>query len=1260
MCNVCLLVGLALAAPTVTVVDTFDTVAPWSVHADGGGGLTFGLERAQTVSPPGALRLRYQPAGTPGWGNLVRRFTLPKDARALVFQLRVVAAEPGAAMHVWLVEADGDMHMTQLRVDQRGVEDLERDRWWRVRIPLSALTYQPRGDRKPDLGRVDKLLLGCNFAGLEVLVDDLGVECGPPPANVPLPLSPTWAPADGPRGRVALLDEPDLPRTPGGFDPAALAALLTGHGYGATRLRAGDLADPQRFARAGFDLLLVNAPGFPVAAKEALLAYLKAGGAVFSCGGYAFDRPQVLTDAGWQDAGADSDPRGRLNARYGKPGDTMALEPLQIGLFDPTVRLTQVSAAELGGRRVEGRWEGLAGVSQAGLNSPVFPDQYGETEPLGQTFDRWGRPRGALGVLVQHFAGPFAGAAWGGVGVTNRWPFAPEAFGPAPLLAALDKLVSGVYVHSLRPEPVFVKAGERAQVRLTLANRGRRSVNARLRVSAGGVTLAESLVDLAAGTSREVSADWQPGPTAEDLLRADAVALVDERPVDERSCWLCVEQPAVVARGRALAFRGNYFESAGRPLFLTGTNQTGLMWHTPREHPATWDLDFQQMEDRGLMVWRVLHFSPFAARGPAGKGLDPLLLGQEPPLKLQRQTDAIVQLAQKHGVVLFIACHDWIPLSLTDEQLAAQRAWNRFWSSRYRQVPGLIWDLQNEPTVDWDLAHPPAHVLKLWSAFQAERGYQLAGPPRPGTAWSDLGGVAYEQFRGWLLDRWIRENVAGLKEGNPAALATVGYLQMRAPADKVGSARLLDFSNTHSYDGSRQFATSLRFADRRAIGKGLTLGEFGARFFHGLRVNGGDGEAGDQDRRLFNTTVGLTLGSGGAMALNWCWRGMDDVVFPWELLRSDRVPRPSAVDFRALTLAFRGLEPVYEPPAVYLLLPDSHRLGPRFNELDAALARSVDALTTLGRPFALLGEDDPLPPAAKVVLWPLPYCPSDATFERVARWVEAGGRLYFSGDLGFDLQRHYTRGARLARLGLPPALGRDPFAPTEGSQAPLSSAVGHGQVTYVPQPVELRDGGRVRALYESFLQAAGVAPWPLEPNSADVQAGVVPCRDGSQAVLAANWGAPRALGCGPLSLRVDREQLGWAHLGRDGAVLGVLAQGDVSCRGPVVSGGGPLLVLSRDGEDLRDSAALAVVPLSAGRVVLHSRHNWVAPVAVLGEVRAGAWQELGRLPLRTDGGELALDLAEDMLDAVVLVAEPAALADTARRLVAEVRLRGGG
>ena len=462
------------------------------------------------------------------------------------------------------------------------------------------------------------------------------------------------------------------------------------------------------------------------------------------------------------------------------------------------------------------------------------------------------------------------------------------------------------------------------------------------------------------------------------------------RVIDEIRSGLCVENKVVVASGPRIRWAGNYFTLNGKPQIVLGSNQTGMVFYADREGPAIWERDFAMMARAGLRVLRLLHFSPFAARGYEGQAANSPSDLVHRPERLIRQMDAFVQTAQRHGIVVFLTLHDWMQVALTDEELKHQRAWNRFWAARYRSVPGIIYDIQNEPAVDVPDA---PHIRKLWNEWlQARYGtddelrsvWHLAPPEAPlpnvplsggPNRWENARAADRKRFEAYLLNRWVAENVRGVKEGDPDALVCVGYLPSMAPADKVLGVRHTDFSNMHYYGPIDGLPNELALIDRRVYGNGLTIGEFGAMESHARRNAGSDGLPADISIERFAHTVHAAVGMGAAMICNWSLRELDEMVFPWGLYqRNTPVPKPWAVTYGTLARALRLFEPEYRSPEVFLLVPDAHRIGPRYEELHAAIRRSVGILLDLNVPFGVLNEEDfaKPPDSARVIIWPIP------------------------------------------------------------------------------------------------------------------------------------------------------------------------------------------------------------------------------------------------------------------------------------------------
>jgi hypothetical protein len=102
------------------------------------------------------------------------------------------------------------------------------------------------------------------------------------------------------RPRAAVLFEPTLPVKGAATDPKRLAKLLAPT-HDVVMQSAAQISDPAQLNRAHFDLLVLGyGETFPLAAREAMLAFLADGGDLLTTGGYAFQSPAIHEDGRWQ------------------------------------------------------------------------------------------------------------------------------------------------------------------------------------------------------------------------------------------------------------------------------------------------------------------------------------------------------------------------------------------------------------------------------------------------------------------------------------------------------------------------------------------------------------------------------------------------------------------------------------------------------------------------------------------------------------------------------------------------------------------------------------------------------------------------------------------------------------------------------------------------------------------------------------------------------------------------------------------------
>lgn len=1266
-----LVCALAQAVP----LHDFERETDWAQHPDGGVEVRFRLDSTHVKEGKKALHLYYEDA-PPHWGNLVGSCFVPANATALHFWLYVHTVHPDAKMHIWLMEPDGDTWLQQVTVLGKSVGELSRG-WHEVIMPITGFRFDGRGNRRREMLSVDKMLIGCNFGTMAVTVDCMEWEVRTMPDSTPLPRTPRLTVEQGERGRIAILNmEGSLPDDfHTAHPPQQLAKALRKAGYGVTLLQAGDLASKEILTPRNFDaVVLPYGAFFPLEAREAFLAYLRSGGSFLSTDGYAFDRPVMWDGKRWREVAqtvtaeehnrSNTESRLRINTRYGTPGDAMTLSPEQIGVFDPCFLLkdaVQVKATGVFARsglswRAEKTLQGFSASGLIGDNNPVFPSIYRRWIPVLEVTDAKGNLRGTALSILHNFAGAYEGSSWAFSGVTSGQPLLIGSADREQLLAqVVERIVRKVYLHSLRTDYACYERGEMAQISVDVVHFGTQPEQMQVVLKVSGRTITRREFALQPGETQTLSETVDTRRLRGDFHRVRAELWQNNSLVDTIESAFCLRDEAVIARGPKVGWQDNYLTVDGQPVILVGTNQTGMMFFSANENPAVWERDLRLMAQHNIRILRILHFSPFAKDGYKGSGHHTSLdLLPPPPKRLQRQMDAIVQLAQKHGIIIFLSLHDWLGVVLSDEELQAQREWNRYWAERYRNVPGILYDIQNEPSVE--VTDTPL-VRRLWNEWlkarygsdeALRRAWRVQPPEAPlpnvplgnrTDQWDDVRTADLKRFEAELLNRWVKANVEGIKSGDPDALVCVGYLPSMPPADKILGTRYTDFSNMHYYGPLHDFPPEFKLIDRRATGKGLSLGEFGAQEAHDARINGQTGLPVEASVTRFQQVLHYAVGLGATFLCNWDWKDLDEMVFPWGLVHyGTPVGKPWLHTLAQGAELLKRVQPVYEPPRVYLLVPDSHRIGAQFERIHRALQYAVQALLDCGVDFGVLNEEDlaEIPRAAKAVFWPLPYCPTDETFHTVLQWVQQGGVLYFSGHIGFDRARQPTQSERFRLLGLPEQPALSPFErkPEQWEGHPIVGGASRGKVVYVPSPVELAPSAVLAQTYRQVLQVAGVDFASVRVTGNAVRVQTIPTRDGGRLYVFVR--ADETRGESRVTLPAHRVSLLLKPMGcafvlanGKGEVLAVESEGDLQVDGQVIAkADGHFALVSLDGQGLTRSRRILVLPHQQREVNLYLHPRGRCTVSTLAKVASARTEHRASPVIRFGAGEVAIVVAQ--------------------------------
>jgi hypothetical protein len=957
-------------------------------------------------------------------------------------------------------------------------------------------------------------------------------------------------------------------------------------------------------------------------------------------------------------------PAPRINTRWARIRDAMWPEPEQLGVFDPGFPLRDVAQtrpapdqAVVADFALAAPLSGFSATAMLGLNGHGFGPNRARWVPLLECSDRFGRPRGHAGAIVHHFSGTFAGSSWAVFGAGNQDIFG--AGSPAlkqVLLPVTETLLRRLYLHETDTGYACYRRGESIVLRTRVSNFGAATQAAEVRfiVSADGAGSVPAgpltrPVNLKPGETVDIEATWAPPTPAADLYRVTAELWAGDRRLDLEQTAVVVWSLELIAKGPVLQKDGTRFLLDGTPQFLMGCQTYwGQNGSVTARSPLAFDRDFRQMRDVGLRWTRG--FIPFKDETD------------------KRISDAIVQLAQKHGIVLYHTPN--LPNTADPAELARQQATAREIAERYRGVPGLAVDICNEPAFSAD----DAGLLKLFGR-----------PGKTAGEWQDPDATAFWWCMTNAQGAWAKANAAAIHAGDAARLASVGWSQGWAGGESMKDPILasvnLDFTDRHYYGRAPGFAAEFKDVDLRLLGKPLVLGECGAKDHPTFRAADpwgmGDDDASFDQRFLY---LGHhALGLGAAVMSSWHWRDPKEGIFPCGLVHQTNVPRPTALLCRAMALAFGRFRPASATPAVCLLLPDAGRQSGQRDTAIRAFHRASDLLVAARVDFGLLPDSalDRLPGQVKAILYPLPLDPSDHVVERLIAFANAGGTAYLSGDLSYDGKRQPTQRERLislcgveaegealaAPLALPavagtlaPAAasgllagearpflklrlaGAEAIASCNGAPVVTRFRLGKGQVWFSADPVEL--AGEMTAshlaLYRTVLGAAGVPRFEATPDTPDLHVFRLAGEQQSQAWVFHNTGAALEVQAGDWTLGLASGGSGFLLLGGDGSLRAAECQGTLR-RGAteVLRVSGHAFVVAEDDKNLVQSAQLLVLPLSPGQIQI-STSRTATPKSEIGEMRDGQWHALA---------PAAATLAEGRL---VITVEPQSAREMAR------------
>lgn len=819
----------------------------------------------------------------------------------------------------------------------------------------------------------------------------------------------------------------------------------------------------------------------------------------------------------------------------------------------------------------------------------------------------------------------------------------------------------------------------------------------------GLVEMTRELLAPARGNADLELAAALPASCAPGLYQAEAVLRLGDEEVDRVETGFVVLAPPGAFGNPGLRFSGNLLRYGDRPLFLFGSDTYAYTYTSTTENPLWWAREHAACRDFGFQIYENLQYSNPGHRmtewdwrnflGMAqltqqhGLVFMPgLLIGHNVAIpesqvaEESRQCREYAERLRDTPRLLWYINGDY-QLRHDDKEALAAR-WNAFLQRRYGT---------------------PEALRDAWGAAAPAGGFgEIPFPPPNSGLWEDVPQTDLMRFHVQLMTEWNQAHVDAIRSADTAhPITSEYYCQPFSGIDLRLTIAGQDIANTGYFDqpGSdiRLLPMRLRWNDLRAQGKSLSLGEYGVKTHPAWAADrGGSGyhtvTSEEHQRQLFMAVAHYGFGMGGCKVQNWCLRDAAQSVFPWGVFYpGPLIPKDVAFTHRNLSLLMRLFAPRWEAPPLSVLLCDNLRLGNLEGLGVEAGYRCFEALLGLRAEFAVVSDwfAEAIPPATRVIVYPAAICPDDAAFDRVVAWVEQGGTLLVTGDFGHNGDRRHTRPERLRRLaGLewvstiypPPQRPQRPAGPVTaapGGAAPLAAAapmmdvraagaqvlaatpqglpvltahrLGRGRVVCCTDPVELgADVGAVRELYRWFLAEAGLQCLPVSPEDPGVHAFRVPTRTGAAWVLFRQSEGDDTeqvtlqTAAGPVAIGLRPRCPGIAGVASDGRVTvlggsGVRGVGtDALLNGPALAAAAAL-----DGEDLRRSRAVLVLPFSEGLLELATPGRpWRDPAVLLGDLEGGRFRVLEALA-PPPGERLSLGFDADRWTLVALVCENA-------------------
>ncbi len=786
-------------------------------------------------------------------------------------------------------------------------------------------------------------------------------------------------------------------------------------------------------------LVLPYGSAFPEKAWEDIYQFLQRGGNLLVIGGRPFTRSAYHDKTGWhlRDYSTRFTRPLMIDQYQETPGsEDMELQnnpeiPLQLPKFiwkrgfSPVIRLSARGLYQRGG---------AAGSIDAHLRAFIWGVKDG-------------RRLSAPAIEVDHLRNGFDG---------GRWIFLnaelPESFlksGGDLVKVLAERAQQGAEEFAVRPlYPLFLP-GESVQLKIEWHSAQPPATALTVRIA----TFQESIPEKRFETTAAVPADQPvtlapPTGTGMYIVEARLMEGTKIRATYRSGFW--IRDQAWLRSGPVVTINKDYFELDGRPTAIVGTTYMSsevqrLYFQYPNVY--VWDQDMGHIRQHGLNMLRTGWWT----------GWDKLCDESGAPNEHTLRTlEAFLMTARKHELPVQWTFFAFLPdifggrnSYLDPEAVLKQRTLITSVVKRFPDVPWLIWDFINEPSISkrlWTM-RPNGDVIELqkWNEWLDQRyknkaalaaawnvpasSLQGAVPLPEDSDFSARGVYAgrppvkvydYYVFAQEIFNNWVKTMRDAVRDTGSEQFVTVGQDE-GGIQDRVSPAYwgpLVDFTTNHSWWQNDHLVWNSLLA--KQPGKALLLQETGLQRelnFDETARRTTAGEAALLERKVAASFVQ------GAGAIEWLWNTNSYMTesneTPIGAVRTDRTEKEEAAVLRDYAAFAKSLHAhLVNPklPDIAIVTSQAAQFSPINDMQLEAQRKAVRTLLYQNRLAAFAVAENQLPNMGnpKLAILPSPQNLTDHAWRLLIKYVDAGGNLLITGPVERD--EHWQTAKRAADL----------------------------------------------------------------------------------------------------------------------------------------------------------------------------------------------------------------------------------------------------